>query len=607
MKQTKTFALAVATLLAGMASFTACSSDKDDLNPNVIIDENGTANVKPEFVISIPHSVVKTRMAGAATQADGSVAQFRGLSNIQLIPFNTEPQNTTTKFANVINLEDIAPYGMSGSLKSVGNVNYRVYADAVVPVNTSHFLMYAKATDNTNDKFAYGSLVVSNLGDDFTTPGDVQIGLEQINSSKTAIKDDATGQAILTALTNIANTEGWDVATNTLLQGLRTQFLGLQVCASDYIAVVLNSLYFSAAHVDYADEDDPAYIVSRRICTAIEAIGTPKSGDKLALQEQYKGFPANLNLPDGAANIEWDGTAFVDKTADPDAPFQSNLTQYAYPAAIWYYVSTRIKASDDIESPKYSETATNAGGQGPDNDDVAEWSQVIETVYDGASDKVTENTQSVALVKPAQYGVGRLELRLRIAADSDGKVYDHAGNEMDVTKGFTLTGVLVGGQTIANYDFSTSGLAYGANTRTIYDRNVPDGIVAKVGDYTTVKNHTLGLETVTDTPVNIALELVNNGPAFQAKGGVITTGSKFYLKATLNPVGAGGYAAGSVDKVFMPDYVTKVNITIKSGKDGDGGPGESSPAVPDLSTETIELGTSVDLEWVPGLTIEPEI
>ena len=59
MKKFQTFALMTTMALIGTAGFTACSSDSNlEDNPNVVFDDNGQAGVKPEFVISIPRTVV---------------------------------------------------------------------------------------------------------------------------------------------------------------------------------------------------------------------------------------------------------------------------------------------------------------------------------------------------------------------------------------------------------------------------------------------------------------------------------------------------------------------------------------------------------------------
>ena len=613
MKSIKTLAFAAAVLLAGTAGFTACSSDNEDvLNPNVIIDENGNASVKPEFVISIPRSVISTRMTSDVTQSTGTVAQFRGMDNIQLVPFTQQPAAGTEKSSDVIKLTSIS------SLRMPGQINYKVYADQQVPVGTSNFLFYAKAVDNAaeeaittmDDKFHYGVLDITGLGNDFTAPGRVEISLQRINTATDAIAKDAKGQAIVTLLNNIANVAGWETATNANLAYLYRVFTRLRVCSSDYIAVALSDLYFSAAHVDM---DDPDYAVSLALRAAIEAAGTPVSNQPMQLKSEYQNFPGVLGLPDGAARIVWDATAkqFKDMTAAYSDDFKCNLTQYTYPAALWYYADTPIKASDDIESPEY--------------DQQGSWDDVISSVYGQAGSVVTENTQSVALTKQAQYGVGRLELNIKFGEDGKNKFYDSFGEEVDFSAGFTLTGLLIGGQNTVGYDFTSKG----NENVTIYDRDVVSGITALPNTVTGTANHTLALETKTDQVVNIAMEFVNNGPDFHGKdGGIIATGSKFYLAARLDPKSAVNYKAGELDKIFIQDHVTKLTVTIKNGKSKDDpdfpgtpdpddpdnpdnpdpdGPGGGGPTVPDLGSDTIELGTSVDLEWVEGLILTPEI
>lgn len=592
MKKMKNFAFVAAVLLAGTAGFTACSSDNEEvLSPNVVFDEMGNKGVKPEFAISIPRSVV-SRMSNEVTQKDGTVAQFRGMEQIQLVPFSAEITPASQKSSDVINLETIN----KSSLQSVGQMNYKVYADKFVPVGTSHFLFYGKAIDNeagakietAADKFKYGVINAAGLGKDFTTPSAVQFALEQINSNKSAIADDATGKAIIDLLNAIASVEGWAATENTNLKDLYTKFTSLTVAASYQVSIVLSDLYFSAAHVDM---EDPAYKISTAIREEIAKAGTPKSNQPMELKDEYKGFPANLNLPDGAARIAWNGTKFEDATATYGEN-SANLTQYTYPAALWYYANTTIKASDNIESPEYN--------------DAANWDNVIGTVYGAAGAVVTDNTQSVALVKPAQYAVGRLEVTIKLGEEGKDKFYDNAGKEMNVDNGFTLKGILIGGQNAVKYDFTSTA----TGNLTIYDREV--AAETKVLKNTTSKaNQTLALETLADQPVNIALELVNNGKEFVGRdGGIVPAGGTFYLAAQLDPAKAINRDKVGLNQVFKQDYVTKVTVTIKNGTEGtpgDDGPGGGGPTIPDLSSPNIELGTSVDLEWQEGLIFEPAI
>lgn len=624
MKQTKTFAFAAAALLAGMASFSACSSD-DALNPNVIIDENGNAGVKSEFVLSIPRTVISTRMSADVVQAQGNSGTFRGMDKIRIVPFTTEPTSGTTKSSSVIWLSSIS------SLRKPGELNYKVYAEQLVPVGTKNFLFYAKAVDNAaetdittmEDKFKYGILTTVNLGDDFSTPSAVEIGLERIMNDESQLINDATGQKILQLLTEIANTtdgvEAWATTSNAALKALYDDFITLRSYSSSRVAVILSQLYFSVSHVDM---DDPAYGLSQKLRVNIMKAGAPVSGGAMNLNTDYQNFPTSAGLPDGAARMSWNVAskqfAYTRDAVAPNLSDGPTPSYYTYPAALWYYVNTPIKASDDIKSPEY--------------DAESNWNNVINNVYASAGNEVTATTQSVALEKPAQYGVGRLQLNIKMG---EGKFFDRKGQQVDLSAGWTLKGVLIGGQNSVGYNFATKG----NENVTIYDCTVPAGITVKPNTTTTF-NHTLALETKKDQKVKIALEFVNNGPAFVGKDGVIHSGATFYMVATLDPTTATGYVDGEKDKIFIQDHVTKVTVNIHNGvkytpgtdpgdpdpddpdnpphddtdpdDPGPGtpyedGPGNGENGDPDLSSDTVELGTSVDLEWQEGLSLEPEI
>ena len=167
MKKIQTFALMTTMALIGTAGFTACSSDSNlEDNPNVVFDDNGQAGVKPEFVISIPRTVVGgTRMSNDVTQNEGTVDQFRGIDNIRLIPFAEKPYSSVNKLSDIMRLSAVK------ALNSPGAVNYKVYSDQFVPVGTKYFLFYGKAIDkdaevaitSMDDKFYYGILNAKGL------------------------------------------------------------------------------------------------------------------------------------------------------------------------------------------------------------------------------------------------------------------------------------------------------------------------------------------------------------------------------------------------------------------------------------------------------------
>ena len=580
-------------------------------------------------------------MGADVVQAQGNSGTFRGMDKIRIVPFTTEPTSGTTKSSNVIWLSSIS------SLRKPGELNYKVYAEQLVPVGTKYFLFYAKAVDNAaetdittmEDKFKYGTLTTTNLGDDFTTPSAVEIGLERLVENESEVINNATGQKILQLLTEIANTtdgagvESWATTSNAALKALYDDFITLRSYSSSRIAVILSQLYFSVSHVDM---DDPAYDLSQKLRANIVKAGAPVSGGAMNLNADYANFPTSAGLPDGAARMAWNvATKQFAYTRDAVAPNLSDgptPSYYTYPAALWYYVNTPIKASNDIESTKYDDNiVVEKQPDGPATN-IQNWANVISNVYGAAGDVVTDNTQSVALVKPAQYGVGRLQLNIKMG---EGKFFDRKGKQVDLSAGWTLKGVLIGGQNSVGYNFATKG----NENVTIYDCTVPAGITVKPNTTTTF-NHTLALETKADQKVKIALEFVNNGPAFVGKDGVIHSGATFYMVATLDPTTATGYVPDEKDKIFIQDHVTKVTVNIHNGvkytpgtdpgdpdpddpdnpphddtdpdDPGPGtpyedGPGNGENGDPDLSSDTVELGTSVDLEWQEGLSLEPEI
>lgn len=137
MKKMTKFAMMAAIAVAGTIGFSACSSTDEVVNEEskVVLDGNGVPSVKPEFVISIPRTVIGTRMENGITQNEGSVAQFRGMDNIRLLSFNAVPTTSSTKLSDILRLSPIQ------TINRPGFTNYKVYADQFVPVGTKNFLL----------------------------------------------------------------------------------------------------------------------------------------------------------------------------------------------------------------------------------------------------------------------------------------------------------------------------------------------------------------------------------------------------------------------------------------------------------------------------------
>lgn len=210
------------------------------------------------------------------------------------------------------------------------------------------------------------------------------------------------------------------------------------------------------------------------------------------------------------------------------------------------------------------------------------------------------------------YGVANLATTVKCGAASlpdntDLTVTDpseFAGTVTVPAEGFTVTGLLIGGQpTKVGFDFQPA--SNDAFDYTIYDKELT-GIVAKNGvasttNYTIVLPNDKGRTATEDqNKVNVAIELTNNsGVAFRGQDGIIPDGGKFYLVGQLAPK---DQKVTGVENpaVFMSDYMTTLKLTIKSLK-------SAYNTIPDLRSTKLQLGLSVDLDWQAGLQFDVEI
>ncbi len=682
MRKVHSFALMTAIALTGTTAFTACSSN-DFEEERIVYDDNGTAGVKSEFVISIPRKVLSiTRMSDYVTQKSGDVDGFRGIDNIRLIPFDVD---VITKTSN--KLGDIMRLSAASSLSSPGAVNYKVYSDQFVPVGTKRFLFYGRAIANDaeteittmGDKFKYGILNVQGLEEsEGWTPSKIQFSLEQINTNGDAQANDQTGKNIVEFLTALANTTAqeaaspnnkWSTTNVAVMASLYKQFTAVTTSSSNTFAVILSKLYSALENIQTGN---PARKLAENLKAKILTACTvsPINGEPVSLKSDYAGYPGNIGLPDGAVRVRWDasGAKFKDVTAEYGKGFNEVITNYCYPAALWYFTNTPLKAANEKKSNQYEDQGT--------------WDGVINTVYNGTSDVVGESTLSVALTKAADYGVGRLETYIKMPS---GTFYDANGNVVDASRGYTMKGLLLGGQNSVGYQFTPK---IGQN-RTIYDMDITNNLLVKPDMTTSSCNQTLALETDGGQVIYAALELINNGEEFMGADGIIPAGGTFYLAVKLDPAEALNKTDVNIDQIIKQDYVTKLVVTIKNGgtsvdRDGDGNPdkyvkdddgniegvdtgdgvtktdydingdgqddhfipdpdfggpgwdtdgdgvvdipiipdsegnypdaptipdglGNATNGIPNLTSPGVELGTSVNLEWKKGLELNPSI
>lgn len=556
------FAYGAAALLFGAMTFSACSSSDDVENdPNPTFD--GKA-VKTQFAISIPAGGQQTRVAGGTVQSGGAT-DFRGLSNIRLIPFSA---TVGTAFENdAILLADI---GKTGDL----NNNAKFYSDVAVPIGTTRFLFYAEATPSGADK-DNGALEATN--GDLTTGllegkniDDFKFKHKQINSTaNTNIQGYLVG--ILDAVVGSFNglTDPNDVAA---LDNLKKTKVG----SSSAIKAVMKDIYntVSTGATAVKTEIEKYFVPSSDFAYKTDATGYVTNADN---------YPGYLGIPEGAAQVEFN------KTASKFAYVSVNATDFAtyvFPASLYYWVNSEIGAATEKQSDNWSGT-------------TADWGTFINTNYSETS--VGSSTQSIVLKSPVQYAVSQLVYNVHFNAD---QVLDKASHPINVVTGgnanFKLKGILIGGQKAVDYKFEQLS---GETERTIYDASI-GGTLQDVTTATGGKNYyslTLQTEKRAENAnednqkiVSIALEMVNNsGAAFTGKDNeIIPDGGTFYLRGELRTK-----FNNSNEYVFEQDHKTVANITIRSLA-------SAEYTIPDLRKTELELGLYVDLEWQEGLTYD---
>lgn len=360
MKKNFMYAIMSAIALVGTVSFSACSSSDEIIdNPNYNPETNA---VKTQFTISLPQNVAKTRQSAATVQDAQTVGSFRGFDNMVLIPYaSVSGGNVSGKRLTSTSITLTPGSGSANTLPADGlnsNSNSYVYSDVNIPLGTSGFLFYGKAIDDGSDNFVNGVLTASPAGLTGENDG-FGFALNAIKSS------DGVATALLAYINSIASAApasgaAWytPVASggNAGLLGLYEKFITMKAGSSTSVQAALEDLYESLKN----NTDD----ASKAVCTAILTQAGPYDGDaeegeRLPLKTTVAGYPADINLPDGAVALAWsDATPAVPSWADANSAWSTGssstaLTNYVYPASLYYRANSPILVSNSKQSGNY--------------------------------------------------------------------------------------------------------------------------------------------------------------------------------------------------------------------------------------------------------------
>ena len=453
----------------------------------------------------------------------------------------------------------------------------------------------------------------------------INFGLEIINTLELTNEEAGINKSynkVLKALQDVTNTEvtvgattiKWnDITTSTTdakldqAKNLWNAFKTLKAGSANSVRITLEHLKTTAGVTALAEGEAPTAngdgllkTLVKNIDAALTTLGTDNT------------FPADLNLPDGAVGVKYD-EASNKWSFNSSVTMNENTIDYkkiTYPASLDYFVSSPAKAKDNA-----STGLTDAMWPAKDK-----WTKDEPNIWDGWDNEVKRTSRTIALEKAIQYGVANLQLTINAAANTlEDNAKDKGGrasnqNVFVTDNKLVMTGVLIGGQPTQvewNYEPKTTGATFDF---TIYDKKMNGATASAEGISVPVKstastastpNYTLVLDNknAAEKFIYVAVELINKtGIDFYGADGMIPADGKFYLIGKLDPNNAAtvGENPKGVDRVFLKDYTTKANLTIKDLKN-------AYNVIPDLRSTAISVGLAVNLDWQTGITFDVEI
>lgn len=494
------------------------------------------------LALCMGHTENLTRQGLDIVQAEGQA--FRGLTDLTLIAFSV---------GRDVQQDDqpvLAPH-TSATVSQITDGKYYYYLnDCPLIWGTSNVLIYGRAPQQGNSNSVNGVLT-STLSDQ-STPNDIAFQLQSIRSTSDVHTD---AKDLADYLTDIAKTTGWSTTEDEAMKSLYTNFIyanGNMLIggAADYVKAYVDALK------EQLGTDDLSNAIKAKI----------NADAKSCLDN---GYPADL--PAGAAALRWTGSGFEVRTTTTTLDNINGINRYTYPAELYYYVNSALYTSDvEVTDDKYNTSSA--------------WGSILINNYKG-SRRVVPSTKSVAVEKPLQYGVARLNMTLRTISGTLRDANDEVVNYNNDPTKLPMTGIIIGGQHTVGFDFKPINAEQSdVDARFIYDNEIS----------ASNNINTLVLQSYDGESIPIVLEFQNDTDnAFVGKNGIVYPGTKFYLIATLNPtdMGTGAYA----NRVFTQDYETQAILRVMSLAN-------AYVCIPDLLQPRLEVGVQVETQWVQSST-----
>lgn len=583
MKKSKLFAYVclVALVSAGM------SSCKNEENEPVQRQQ-----ITTDIALSLPSQVGGVsgarRMPSSTVQTAGATDfATNGMKNITLLPFAEGAAVTTSSTRNGDNIS-LGTIGATQAYTDVTGSRAKVFTGKQVPLGTSAFLFYGESGATGSSEFETGALT----GAIDANPASISFTLKSIVTNSTDVTNSDAYKGLLDYLNAVANasngTKAWKAFTAGDNEGLYEMFqtyATAKVLSSFGIEKMMDDLYQSlASSSDAMSSAIRDSITDSRFASVVSEHIQLNSSDP-----DLTGFPASLNLPDGAVQVAYNSTSGkfeTSVTSDFGGMSTNLLTSYVYPSSLWYFANSRIMTANTSKESYYTGAKS--------------WADLLDQAYDNTLGSVNTKTRSIAIKDTIEYAVARLDVQIKTKENDyleDNDPVAASNHVANPVGGYQLTAVLVGGQKHVGFDFTPATYGGGDGTaRTIYDRVMSTSISTSTLAYS-APNSTMVLETAANEDEFIAIELVNSSAKdFYGADGIVPVGGKFYLVGKLTA----SAATETGNKVFKQDYTTTARIAIKDLK-------SAYNTIPDLKAPQLEIGLSIDLTWQSGHTYDLEL
>ena len=556
--------------LSLLSMLTACGSS-EDVGSVTPPDEPEKDEAKVGLALSVSNNTVQqTRSSADIIQQTGQ--PFRLLKDLHFISFQVQRE--------VKEGDAPYPFNVSGETQIDGKINdkdakFYFFDDCTLPIGSASLLVYAKAKDISNKTGAdkNGSTVTA-YGNH--TPSSISFSPEPIftGSIITTSGEESDAEKIAKYLTDIAITTGWATSTDLQLQAYYLNFIGKGSITPTVIAGSSASVNAWVNKLRTLIESEPESDLRTAILNKID-----NKPDQLASESNY--FPASIGLPDGAAALTWDDTnkKFVPQTSTTMKPNLTDMNSFVHPAELCYYCNSQICTSNTA----YDHTADVSKNWGTSS---AETGTVLANYTDDPG-IVTSLTRAVAIKKPLQYAVARLDATIKATSVS---LKDASNNTITVgSTSFPLTGIIVGGQREVGFDFTPKA---GETPYFLYDRHLETDVGATVYLTDTEQGpvHTLLLQSKNDESELVVLEFTNNSASdFAGINGTVYRGTKFYL---IGRIGTPTLDSSKdyTKRVFTQDYITTINVTVESLAN-------AYNIVPNLLSPRLEIGVQLVTTW----------